>query len=349
MKRWECGVCGYVDKGEEAPEKCPVCEAPKKMFLYQEGKPQAEAVEEGDGTSADGELKWLCSVCNHSHSGAAPPENCPVCQAPASMFAPAAENGTATPDAAQTAAAPATPASSASSASSAATAGPAAPAAVAAKPASRRWRCTLCGYIHSGAEPPAKCPACGADRTLFVEIDAGNKVIGPLPAAAATAAAPAKKKSGLLNWLAGLVLKLHLHPITVHFPNGILPVVVIFLGLAIWLTMLSAETVAFLETAAFYNLICVLAVLPVVLFTGYLEWQKRYLGAKTALFIIKILCALVVLGGVNVLVFWRLLDPAVAAADSPHRLLYFGVAVATLAAAGIAGHLGGKLVFAGRK
>ena len=29
MKRFMCTVCGYVYEGEEAPEKCPVCGAPK--------------------------------------------------------------------------------------------------------------------------------------------------------------------------------------------------------------------------------------------------------------------------------------------------------------------------------
>ena len=35
----------------------------------------------------------------------------------------------------------------------------------------RRWKCTVCGYIHKGDEPPEKCPLCGADRSKFVEIE----------------------------------------------------------------------------------------------------------------------------------------------------------------------------------
>ena len=30
--KWVCTVCGYVFEGPEAPEKCPQCNAPKKMF-----------------------------------------------------------------------------------------------------------------------------------------------------------------------------------------------------------------------------------------------------------------------------------------------------------------------------
>jgi rubrerythrin len=30
--------------------------------------------------------KWRCKVCNYIHEGAEPPEECPVCGAPASAF-----------------------------------------------------------------------------------------------------------------------------------------------------------------------------------------------------------------------------------------------------------------------
>ena len=29
---WKCAVCGYVHEGEEAPDKCPKCGAPKEQF-----------------------------------------------------------------------------------------------------------------------------------------------------------------------------------------------------------------------------------------------------------------------------------------------------------------------------
>jgi uncharacterized membrane protein YhaH (DUF805 family) len=117
---------------------------------------------------------------------------------------------------------------------------------------------------------------------------------------------------------------------------------VIFLGISVYFNIVS------LETAAYYNLIFVLLMLPVVLLTGYIEWQKRYKGIKTAIFITKILCSLVVLGTTNVLVFWRLIDPGVASETSPSRMIYFSIAAAMLGAVALAGHLGGKLVFGSR-
>ena len=31
-KKWLCTVCGYVHEGPEAPERCPLCKAPKEKF-----------------------------------------------------------------------------------------------------------------------------------------------------------------------------------------------------------------------------------------------------------------------------------------------------------------------------
>jgi rubrerythrin len=32
----------------------------------------------------------------------------------------------------------------------------------------REWKCTVCGYIHKGEEPPDKCPVCGAMNYQFI-------------------------------------------------------------------------------------------------------------------------------------------------------------------------------------
>ena len=31
-KLWRCGVCGYLHAGDEAPDACPKCGAPKEKF-----------------------------------------------------------------------------------------------------------------------------------------------------------------------------------------------------------------------------------------------------------------------------------------------------------------------------
>lgn len=334
MSEWECGVCGYIHKEDQPPEKCPVCEAPGKMFI--EKQPESsepvdaveteEQVEPAESTETQEPLvekQWRCTVSGYLHTGPTPPEKCPVCDATADQFeevveADKVEVEDVTSEAAQSG-------------------------------SNRRWRCSVCGYVHEGDEPPAKCPLCGADGSLFEEVDADGKLLTgedddeAIAAGASTSdTSPVQEGSTIFDKIAKLSYSFHLHSIHTHFPNGILPVIVAFLGLSIYFKITS------LETAAFYNSIAVLLVLPVVIFTGYIEWQKRYKGIKTMVFITKIICALVVLASVNVLVFWRVIDPAVATEGSVSQMLYFAVAAVALGAAGIAGHLGGKLAFASR-
>ena len=33
------------------------------------------------------------------------------------------------------------------------------------------FKCTVCGYIHDGAEAPEKCPKCGADKEKFEALE----------------------------------------------------------------------------------------------------------------------------------------------------------------------------------
>ncbi len=38
----------------------------------------------------------------------------------------------------------------------------------------QKWRCTVCGYIYYGVEPPDFCPPCGAPKEAF-ELLSGGK------------------------------------------------------------------------------------------------------------------------------------------------------------------------------
>ena len=31
----------------------------------------------------------------------------------------------------------------------------------------KKWKCTVCGYVHVGENPPDKCPVCGAGKNKF--------------------------------------------------------------------------------------------------------------------------------------------------------------------------------------
>ncbi len=43
MKKYVCLVCGYVHNGDEAPAKCPICNAPAERFKEMPAAPAAEA------------------------------------------------------------------------------------------------------------------------------------------------------------------------------------------------------------------------------------------------------------------------------------------------------------------
>ena len=34
----------------------------------------------------------------------------------------------------------------------------------------KKWKCSVCGYIHQGDEPPDTCPICGASSDKFKQI-----------------------------------------------------------------------------------------------------------------------------------------------------------------------------------
>lgn len=79
---WVCQVCGYVHRGPEPPEVCPVCGSPASDF-----SPYAEPVQPPPSAPR----RWRCLICNYVHEGPTPPEECPVCGADADDFEPLSE------------------------------------------------------------------------------------------------------------------------------------------------------------------------------------------------------------------------------------------------------------------
>ncbi|HIJ87861.1 MAG TPA: FAD-dependent oxidoreductase [Desulfuromonadales bacterium] len=44
----------------------------------------------------------------------------------------------------------------------------------------KTWQCEVCGYIHSGAEPPLSCPICGAGQDCFTALEISMAAAGPV-------------------------------------------------------------------------------------------------------------------------------------------------------------------------
>ena len=39
----------------------------------------------------------------------------------------------------------------------------------------KKWRCTVCGYVHEGDTPPAQCPQCKVPAEKFEEVVEGER------------------------------------------------------------------------------------------------------------------------------------------------------------------------------
>ena len=202
----------------------------------------------------------------------------------------------------------------------------------------KQWKCQVCGYIHKGDNPPDKCPVCGADKSQFIEISIGDKSDEPT-STKSTAENKLMTLSSLSSLTQDIVLEHHLHPISVHFPNGVIPISFLFILLS---TLCTCPN---LITAAFYNTVIIMFSMPIVLITGYIEWKKRYGGYLTNLFITKISCGILVWILSIILSIWSYIQPSMRHTDQGVSGIYILFYLIMLIAAGIAGHIGGKLVF----
>jgi rubredoxin len=274
---------------------------------------------------------WKCTVCGYIHEGDGPPEKCPVCGALRDKFVelPAGEGQ------------------------------PAFEAYVAkmgprlkdilAKAQAEKEVADILAEAKKKADEKARTQAAETGRAAAAAKDSATTPAETAPAAsAAKGPAPAPAGPGPLFQL---LAKNHAHPMTVHVPNGVIPMLVLFLLLSSGFHLLKLEWAAIsaLEPAAFLSLVFVLIAMPVVLFTGYVDWQVRYGGARTGVFITKIfsgLCVTLLAAG---LIGWHLLTYGRIAVLQPDNMQLHGTYVLLhllmLAFAALAGLLGGRLVF----
>ena len=82
-KVYVCPCCGYRYYGDLDAEPddwtCPVCAQPKKDFKLLENAPAPEKTSPAQKT-------FVCTICGYEHVGDAPPDVCPICGQPASVF-----------------------------------------------------------------------------------------------------------------------------------------------------------------------------------------------------------------------------------------------------------------------
>lgn len=317
MAKWRCEVCGYVHEGDEAPAQCPVCGADRSRFtLIDDGDGRQPTPAEIDTATPGADQRWQCAVCGYIHTGDSPPDSCPVCGADTAQFSlidtPPADPTSATATDTTTS-------------------------------ADQRWQCTICGYIHTGFEPPDVCPVCGADRSKFILLEEAaapdDDTADPSPVADDKPLPDESPGVSFLeryrHWI-DIAIDNHAHPIAVHIPNGVVPITVAMVVLAALFDWPA------IGEASIYNMGFIVLSMPVVLFTGYLHWQYKFGGHMTDLFKWKIICGGIVFGLAIILFLWGLFSPESARAPG---FFFLALHFVMLGVAGVAGWIGGKLVF----
>lgn len=269
--------------------------------------------------------KWKCSVCGFETSSEDAPEECPVCGADQKMFNSIEAQ---------------TPMPLVESSDGG---------------AQRQWKCLVCGYLHTGPEPPEACPVCGADKSQFVLVEAEAppttaqpKEPEPAPENITEDAIRTYSQQSVsrtshsifqLSARMDFITRLHGHPIAVHIPNGVLPLSFLFTLIAV-----TFQSEAF-ATAAAYNIAFVCLSMPIVVITGFIDWYNRFNARWAKIFTIKFSCGIVV-GTLSLIIsiIW-FTQPTLYQEFSSRLILFLVLNVINIVTAAVAGYFGGKLVF----
>lgn len=132
-----------------------LAETPSATYEYYMNniKPKPEAV----GKTADGQTIWRCKICGYEYVGEELPEDfiCPTCKHPAADFEKVVsekiqalkENSLSNKN-----------------------------TNTMEDNKMKKWVCPVCGYIHTGDQPPAECPVCHVKGDKFKEIQGEIKL-----------------------------------------------------------------------------------------------------------------------------------------------------------------------------
>lgn len=132
-----------------------LAETPSATYEYYMNniKPKPDAV----GKTADGQTIWRCKICGYEYVGKELPEDfiCPTCKHPAADFEKVVSEKTQ--------------ALKENSLSNKNT-------NTMEDNKMKKWVCPVCGYIHTGDQPPAECPVCHVKGDKFKEIQGEIKL-----------------------------------------------------------------------------------------------------------------------------------------------------------------------------
>lgn len=134
-------------------------------------------------------------------------------------------------------------------------------------------------------------------------------------------------------------IKIHPHPIAVHFSNGLIPVSIFFFFL--FFVTRSHE----MEIVAFYTLATGTLGSALAVGTGLFDWKKNYRGAWVPVFKKKLTAGILAIIGGAIACALRFHYPDLVYSITPLSILYLVLNFFVLGCVTIAGYLGGRLVF----
>ncbi len=194
----------------------------------------------------------------------------------------------------------------------------------------KTWRCTVCGYLHTGDQPPEFCPVCKADASKF-------ELVSEPDVKAETRVDVLRKQA--LELFAEMRATFVPHAVAAHFPNALLPTCFLFLLLFI----VSGQ--ASFEATVFYLLLVTFLAVPATFVTGLIDWKMKYSGELTPIFRKKMILGLVLIFLSSVSTLWRWQNPEVLASGGFSACAYSLLLLAMLGCVTLLGHYGGMLVF----
>ena len=128
-----------------------------------------------------------------------------------------------------------------------------------------------------------------------------------------------------------------LHAVFSHFSNGLIPVAVLYLLLAL------PTGDPFFEHTVIHLIVITLLAIPVSFVSGFRDWKKKYNGAKAPVFTKKIRLSIVLFVLAAGVVSIRLANPAVMGSQGILHWAYVIMLLMMLPVVVLLGHYGGKL------
>ncbi len=134
-------------------------------------------------------------------------------------------------------------------------------------------------------------------------------------------------------------VKIHAHPIAVHFSNGLVPVSIFFLF------VFGVTHARDMEIVAFYTLVIGTLGSLLALGTGLFDWKRNYKGAWVPVFKKKLTAAILSILAGTAACLLRYAQPELLYSLDLLSIIYVVLNLFMLGCVTVAGYLGGKLVF----